>query len=179
MAVFSLPAPFPLPGLRSSLAFNFPVKGIQFLISIPGGSETSVERTNQGIETRWIGPDVRVHDRSERGAVHAYATTSGGSKRVQMARDLSVNGKGGGGFHNGDVSLLPSVEVPTPRVADAYSTRDSRSRERPPGCMYPGGGAKRHRELQMKQTNLSHQNCRFVSLFLPTPQRCGAPPWRF
>jgi len=33
---------------------NFLVKGIQFLISVPGGSETSVERTNLGNET--LGP---------------------------------------------------------------------------------------------------------------------------
>ena len=43
-----------------------------------------------------IGADVRVRDWSEGGAVRRYATRSRGSERTQMARDLSINRKGGG-----------------------------------------------------------------------------------
>ena len=78
------------PGLEIS------IRGIQFLISVPGGSETSVERTNLGNEARRIGPDVCVRDWSERGTVHVYVTRSVRSERSQMARDLNANRKGGG-----------------------------------------------------------------------------------
>ena len=48
-----LDTPFPRsakqPGLKTL------VKGTQFLISVPGGSETSVERTNLGIERDGLG----------------------------------------------------------------------------------------------------------------------------
>ena len=41
------------PGLYTS------IRSIQFLTSIPGGSrQCRCLRTNLGIETRWIGPDV-------------------------------------------------------------------------------------------------------------------------
>ena len=53
-------------------------------------------RTDQRTGTRRIGPDVCVRDQSEGGAVRRYATRSGGSERAHLARDLSVNRKGGG-----------------------------------------------------------------------------------
>ena len=67
------------------------IRSIQFLSSVPGGSETLVERTNLGNEMRRIGPDVWVLDWNERGAVRRYATRSAGSEPAQMGRDLSVN----------------------------------------------------------------------------------------
>ena len=49
-----------------------------------------------------IGSDGGACGRSVGGIVHAYATRSGGSKRVQMGRDLSVNGK-----REGMANVLP------------------------------------------------------------------------
>jgi len=46
--ITGVPRPAKQPGLETS------IKGIQFLISVPGGSETSVECTNPGNET--LGP---------------------------------------------------------------------------------------------------------------------------
>jgi len=51
----------------------------------PGSEPNSVSGLDPG-----IGSDGGACGRSERGAVHAYATRSVGSERSQMARDLSV-----------------------------------------------------------------------------------------
>ena len=82
-------------------------------------------RTDQRTGTRRIGPDVYVCDQSAGGVVHVYATRSGGSERAQMARDLSVMPKEGGGyFHNGQV-------LPMPFSSGSHAPRG--------GCLNPKG----------------------------------------
>ena len=100
--IFCHPSPF-LPNVSRSAkqpGLETSIKSIQFRSPGRGGSvQLDCARTDQRTGKRWIGPDVGACARSAGGIVHVYMTTSGGRVSRQMARDLSVNRKGGWVVH--------------------------------------------------------------------------------
>ena len=67
-----------------------------------------------------IGADMCVHNWSERGAVHAYVTSSEGSERAQMVRDLSVNWKGVGWWTIHELSTADILQFLFPRPSGGF-----------------------------------------------------------
>jgi len=117
------------PGLRSSQAFNFPDKKttIPQLQSGEGVYSSGVHAPTNGWNATELGQMCALGAQgNERGAVHAYVTRSAGSERLQMARDLSVNGKEEERLALITDIRIPSVAVPRPRVVDAGDAKDSR-----------------------------------------------------